>query len=71
MKLLRRVVWSPWDIALLKWCCLLLGMLLGAYFTDFTRRYALQLAALALALAGRAAYAYFSGDEQPSRHHRH
>ena len=70
MKLLRRVVWSPWDIAILKWCCLLLGMLLGAYCADFARRYALPLAAVALALAGRAAYAYFSGDEQPSRQRR-
>ncbi|MBM4310702.1 MAG: hypothetical protein FJ119_07140 [Deltaproteobacteria bacterium] len=59
MKLFRTKVWSWFDIALLKWSCILCGMIAGAYFADFTKRYIWLIAAAALLMAIRPAAAYF------------
>lgn len=58
MKLLRWKVWSPWDIACLKWSCLLLGMVVGALLADRLRGYLLPLTVAGLLLAVRPAIAY-------------
>ena len=39
MKLLRTTRWSPISIASLKWCCMLIGMIAGAYFPEFVKKY--------------------------------
>jgi hypothetical protein len=39
MKLFRSKVWSPVDIASLKWSCIFLGMIVGAYLSDFIKHY--------------------------------
>lgn len=51
MKLFRAKVWSVVDIGLLKWSCILIGMMAGAYLADFVRQY-VWLIALAALLAG-------------------
>jgi hypothetical protein len=50
MKLFRSRVWSVTDIGLLKWCCILIGMIAGAHLADFTRRHAWSIALTALLL---------------------
>lgn len=63
MKLLRTTVWPWYDIAALKWCCLLIGMIAGAYCADFVKSYAGILAVAALLLAVRPFITYFGGKE--------
>ena len=63
MKLLRTKVWSPYAIASLKLCCLLLGMVAGAYLSGFTRDHVLFIALLAVLLAVKPFFTYFGGDD--------
>ena len=62
MKLFRTKVWTWFDIALLKWSCILLGMIAGAYLNDFTKRYVWLIAAAFLPMAFRPAVSYFRND---------
>lgn len=39
MKLLITKVWNWWDVAILKWCCLLYGVAAGAYFHEIVMPY--------------------------------
>jgi len=39
MKLFKSKVWSPVVVACLMWCSILIGIIGGAYFSDFTMRY--------------------------------
>ncbi len=59
MRLLRNKVWSWLDVALLKWSCLLLGMVMGAYLADVVRSYWWVLLLLAIVFAIRPALTYF------------
>ena len=59
MKFLKSKVWSPLEIVSLKLSAILFGMVAGAYFHDFTRRYALFYLAAALVLAFKPAHSYF------------
>lgn len=59
MKLLRTKVWSWFDIALLKWSCILLGIVVGIYLVEILRPYVLVLLVLALTLAVKPAVDYF------------
>ncbi len=62
MTLLRTKVW-PWvDMALLKWCCVLVGMVVGACFPEVVRAYVWAFAAAAVLLGIRPTIAYFGGD---------
>ncbi|MBI5834825.1 MAG: hypothetical protein HZB16_21200 [Armatimonadetes bacterium] len=63
MQLLRTKVWAWSDIALLKWCCLLLGMVIGAHFAEPVRQHAAALVLVALLLALRPSRAYWSGGQ--------
>lgn len=63
MKLFRTKVWPWYDIALLKWCCLLIGMIAGAYFDGFVRSHAGIIAVAALLLMIRPFVTYFRGKE--------
>lgn len=62
MKLFRTKVWRWQDIALLKWCCMLVGMIAGAYLAEFVRRYVGVFALAALLLAVVPAARYFGDD---------
>lgn len=62
MRLLRTKVWSWVDLVLLKWCCVLVGMIAGAYFSEVVRSYVWIFAAAALLLGIRPTLAYFGGD---------
>ena len=64
MKLFRAKVWSVIDIGLLKWCCILIGMIAGAYLTDFTKRYIWFIALAALLLGIKPTVSYFRSDNQ-------
>ena len=59
MKPFRATVWSVLDLGLLKWCCLLLGMIAGAYLADFTRRHVWVIAVVAVLLGIKPAVSYF------------
>jgi hypothetical protein len=63
MKLFRSKVWSPVDIACLKWCCILIGMIAGAYFSDFTKRYIWIFIIIAILLAIKPMVSYFRNSE--------
>jgi hypothetical protein len=61
MKLFRTTVWPWYDIGSLKWCCLLLGMIAGAYFAEFVKSYFWLFAIAAVLLMIRPFMAYFGG----------
>ena len=63
VKLFRSKVWSPLDIACLKWCCILIGMIVGAYFSDFTKRYIWIFIITAILLAIKPMVSYFRNSE--------
>jgi len=64
MMLFKSKVWSPVDIALLKWCCILIGMIAGAYLADFTKRYVWFFALAALLLAIKPAVSYLRSSNE-------
>jgi hypothetical protein len=68
MKFFKTKVWAWFDIALLKWSCILSGIIAGAYCADFTRRYLFVIAGAALLLAIRPAAAYFRAESPESEH---
>jgi hypothetical protein len=59
MKLLGSRTWSAVDIAMLKWCCVLTGMIAGAYLSDFTKRHVWFFAVAVVVLAIKPTIAYF------------
>lgn len=63
MKLFRSKVWSPVDIALLKWSCILLGMIVGAYLSGFVKEYVLAFVIAVILLGIKPAVSYFRTDE--------
>ena len=63
MKLLRTKVWWWLDIGLVKWSSILIGMIAGAYLSDFVRQNVWAFALAALLLAVRPAVKYFGDDE--------
>ena len=63
MKLLRTSVWSPYAIASLKLCCLLLGMVAGAYFPEFVKNHVPVVVLCAALFAVRPLVTYFHGNE--------
>ena len=63
MKLFRTKVWSVVDIGLLKACCILLGMIAGAYLAEFTKQHAWFIAAGAVLLGIKPTISYFRGDD--------
>jgi hypothetical protein len=63
MKLFRTKVWRWLDIGFLKWSSILIGMIAGAYLSEFVRQYVWVFALVALLLAVRPAVRYFGDDE--------
>lgn len=59
MQLLKTKVWKWGDIWLLKWCALLFGMALGAYFHVYVIKYAWAIVICALLFALRPAVNYW------------
>lgn len=64
MTLFRAKVWSVIDIGLLKWSCILIGMIAGAYLADFTKRYVWFFALAALLLAIKPTVSYLRSDDE-------
>jgi hypothetical protein len=64
MKLFRTKVWSVLDIGLLKWSCILIGMILGSYLAAFTKRHVMVFVIASLMLAIKPALSYFGNDEK-------
>jgi hypothetical protein len=62
MKLLRTKVWSVLDIGLLKWSCILIGMIVGSYLSAFTKRHVRLFIIAAILLAIKPATSYFRSD---------
>jgi hypothetical protein len=63
MKLFRTKMWSPVSIGSLKWCCILLGMIAGAYLSEFTKSHVWFFAAAAVLLAVKPFVTYFGHSE--------
>jgi putative Mn2+ efflux pump MntP len=63
MKLFRSKVWSPFDIALLKWSCIFLGMIIGAYLSDFVKDYLWVFVVALLILGIKPTVSYFGRDQ--------
>jgi len=63
MKLFRTVKWSPMSIGSLKWCCILLGMIAGAYLSEFTKSHVWFFAAAAVLLSIKPSVTYFGSRE--------
>ena len=59
MKLFRTKEWTWYDIGLLKWCCILLGMIVGAYIADIVKGNVMWIALAAIILAFRPAITYW------------
>ena len=64
MKLFRSKIWSPFDIACLKWCCILIGMIAGAYLAEFTKQHVLVFAIASGLLAIRPMICCFGNGKQ-------
>jgi hypothetical protein len=63
MKWIRPRVWRWTEIAQLKWSAILFGMVVGGYFADFVKQYALALILLAALLAIRPLVYFFKDSE--------
>ena len=59
MKLFRDKKYSVIDIGLIKWSCILFGMILGAYLSEFTLRYIWLFIIAAVILAIKPIVTYF------------
>lgn len=59
MKLFITKTWNWWDIAILKWCCLIYGMIAGAYLHEVVVQYVWFFLAAAVLLTIRPAIAYW------------
>jgi len=64
MRLFRTKVWSVLDIGLLKWSCILIGMIVGSYLAAFTKRHVWIFFIAAILLAIKPATFYFRGNEE-------
>ena len=64
MRLFRTKRWPVLDIGLLKACCILLGMIAGAYASEFTRHHVWFVALAALLLGIRPTVWYFRSDNE-------
>ncbi|MBP6964143.1 MAG: hypothetical protein KBC96_07045 [Armatimonadetes bacterium] len=63
MKLFRTKTWSPMSVASLKWCCILFGMIAGAYLSDFTKSHVWFFAAGAVLLSIKPFVTYFGRND--------
>jgi hypothetical protein len=59
MKLFKDKKYSVLDIGLIKWSCILIGMVLGAYLADFVLVYVWLFIIVAFSLAIKPIVAYF------------
>ncbi len=59
MNLFRDKKYSFIDIGLIKWSCILFGMVLGAYLSEFTLRYLWLFIIVAVILAVKPIVTYF------------
>jgi len=59
MKLFTDKKYSVIELGLIKWSCILFGMVAGAYFSDFTLRYVWIFIIVAFILAIKPAASYF------------
>ena len=64
MNLWKAKVWSVIDIGLLKWSCILSGMIVGAYLSDFTKRHVVLFVVGVILLAIKPTISYFRGDKE-------
>lgn len=59
MDLFKDKNYSAIDIGLIKWSCILFGMVVGAYLSDFTLRYVWLFIMVAVILAVKPVVTYF------------
>jgi len=59
MTLFKTMTWSPLNIVLLKWSCVLVGALWGAWLSVFIKRYAGRMLILAVLLGLKPAIDYW------------
>lgn len=59
MGIFKTKVWAPLDIGLLKWSCILFGMIVGAYISSFVKDFLWLFILLTIVLAIRPIYCYW------------
>lgn len=59
MQLFRSKIWSVLDIGLLKWSCIVFGMIAGGYLSEVVKQYVWVFATAAIVLAIRPTISYF------------
>jgi hypothetical protein len=65
MNLVRSKLWSPVDIASLKWSCIFLGMIVGADLSGSVKAYLWVFVIAAILLFGvKPAISYFGADQK-------
>jgi hypothetical protein len=64
MRLFRTKVWSVLDIGLLKWSCILIGMIAGSYLAAFTKRHVRLFVIAFILLVIKPAISYFHDEER-------
>jgi hypothetical protein len=63
MTLFRSKVWSPVDIASLKWSCILFGMIAGAYLSALVKDYVWVFVIAAILFGIKPTILYFRADQ--------
>jgi hypothetical protein len=63
MKLFRTKIWTVLDIGLLKWSCILFGMIIGSYLSSFVKRQVWIFTLAAILLAIKPATSYFTDEK--------
>jgi hypothetical protein len=63
MKLFRTRSWTPLAVGSLKWCCILIGMIAGAYLSEFTKSHVWLFAIAAVLLMIKPMITYFGKTE--------
>jgi len=59
MELYKTKTWLPLDIVLLKWSCIIFGMILGAYLNLFVKQYLWIFILLTIIFSIRPIYSYW------------
>ena len=62
MAIFKTKMWSAGDIVLLKWSCILFGMIIGAYLSNLVKQYLLIFIVLIILSGLKPLYSYWFED---------
>ena len=67
MNIWKKKTWSPLDIVLLKWSCILFGAVFGAFFPELIRSNLLLIIAVIILLAAKPTISYLMSSERKGK----